>query len=118
MQIESDAFSQAQVALSLGIAPEIKFAAASPLEGEGFEPSVPHRGEPFRDRAGTWSSRRHRCFLNTRTDSAEMDRATLSYNPPLERAIFRRLTRAPTLMLHSMPVPWVGECSLDSSRSQ
>jgi hypothetical protein len=99
---------------------KFRFAPDAPLEGEGFEPSVPHRGEPFRDRAGTWSSRRHGCFLNTRTDTAEMDRATLSYNPPLERAIFRRLTRAPTLMLHSMPVPgpWVVECSLDSSRSQ
>ena len=43
VQIESDAFSQAQVALSLGIAPEIKFAADSPLEGKGFEPSVPQQ---------------------------------------------------------------------------
>ena len=34
-----------------------------------------------------------------------MGRATLSYNPPLEPVIFRRLTRAPTFMLHSMPVP-------------
>ena len=68
-------------------------------------PRSPHRGEPFRDRAGTWSCGVDGCFLNTRTDSAEMDRATLSYSPPLERAIFRRLTRAPTLMLHSMPVP-------------
>ena len=34
-----------------------------------------------------------------------MDRATLSYNPPLKRAIFRRLLRAPTFMLHSTPVP-------------
>ena len=31
VQIESDAVSQAQVALSLGIAPEINFAADSPL---------------------------------------------------------------------------------------
>ena len=38
VQIESDAFSQA-----LGIAPEIKFAADSPLEGKGFEPSVPQQ---------------------------------------------------------------------------
>jgi hypothetical protein len=53
-----------------------------------------------------------------KSNPAEMDRATVSYNPPLERAIFRRLTGAPTLMLHSMPVPWVGECLLDSSRSQ
>jgi hypothetical protein len=34
-----------------------------------------------------------------------MGHATLSYNPPFERVIFRRLTRAPTFMLHSMPVP-------------
>jgi len=74
----------------------------------------------FATRAGTWSFGVPGCFLNTRTDSAEMDRAILSYSPPLERAILRRLTRAPTLMLHSMPVPgpWVGECSLASSRSQ
>ena len=50
----------------------------------------------------------------------KMDRAILSYSPPLKRAILRRLTRAPTLMLDSMPVPgpWVGECLLASSRSQ
>jgi hypothetical protein len=30
---------------------------------------------PFRDRAGTWSFGIPGCFLNTQTDSAEMDRA-------------------------------------------
>ena len=61
-------------------------------------------GEKFDETtAGTGSV--HGCFLDTQTNSGEMDRATLSYNPPLERAIFRRLTRAPTFTLHSMPVP-------------
>ena len=61
-------------------------------------------GEKFDETtAGTGSV--HGCFLDTQTNSGEMDRATLSYNPPLERAIFRRLTRAPTFMLHSTPVP-------------
>src|SRR3984893_7225280 len=30
-----------------------------------------HHGEPFRDRAGTWSFGVPGCFLNTKTDSAE-----------------------------------------------
>jgi hypothetical protein len=34
-------------------------------------PRSPHRGEPFRDRAGTWSFGVPGCFLNTQTDSAE-----------------------------------------------
>jgi hypothetical protein len=37
-------YQQAQVALSLSIAPEIKFAADSVLEGDGFEPLVPLLG--------------------------------------------------------------------------
>src|SRR5712691_9289188 len=108
-----------------GIAALHRFHAATKLPFPRRPPHSfsrsPHRGQPFRDRAGTWSCGVHGCFLDTQTDSAEMDRATLSYNPPLERAIFRRLTRAPTLMLHSMPVaggPSVGQCSPDSSRSQ
>ena len=35
------------------------------------------------------------CFLNTQTDFAEMDRAILSYNPQLDRAILRRLSALP-----------------------
>jgi hypothetical protein len=54
----------------------------------------------FRNRAKTWSRGVQGCFLDTRTDSAETDRAT-----PSSRAIFRRLTRAPTFMLNSTPVP-------------
>ena len=61
VQIKSDAFSQAEVALSLGIAPEIKFAADSPLEEDGFELVVPLSkrtavpGSPIR-----FPGRRHR----------------------------------------------------------
>jgi hypothetical protein len=61
-------------------------------------------GEKF-DETTAGSGGVHGCFLDTRTGSDEMDRATLSYNPPLKGAIFRRLTRAPTFMLHSTPVP-------------
>jgi hypothetical protein len=84
---------------------EVKFAADSLLEGTGFEPSVP----PSR-----------RAFSRPRRNLVVRRPWILSYSPPLERAILRRLTRAPTLMLHSMPVPGplVGECSLASSRSQ
>jgi hypothetical protein len=45
--------------LSMGFAPKIRFAPDSPLEGDGFEPSVPGTKEPvfvaegeLRDRTG------------------------------------------------------------------
>src|SRR4029077_16922734 len=31
----------------MGFAPKIRFAPDSPLEGDGFEPSVPHKKQPF-----------------------------------------------------------------------
>ena len=77
-------------------------------------------GEKF-DETTAGSGGVHGCFLDTRTGSDEMDRATLSYNPPLKGAIFRRLMRAPHVhaaLDARAGALGVGQCLPDSSRSQ